>query len=49
VAWITEDPDYAPPMPMMAKMSAAMPAPVPISAGEDVLRVRITVGFGIGN
>jgi uncharacterized protein len=49
VVWITEDPEYAPPMPMMAKMSAAMPAPVPISAGEDSLRVRITVGFGIGN
>jgi uncharacterized protein YggE len=47
VVWITEDPEYAPPIPMMAKMSAAMPAP--ISAGEDSLRLRITVGFGIGN
>jgi len=47
VVWITEDPEYAPPMPMMAKVSAAMPAP--ISAGEDSLRVRITVGFGIAN
>ena len=49
VVWITEDPDYAPAMPMMAKMSAAMPAPVPISAGEDTLRVRITVGFDTAN
>ena len=46
VLWITEDPDYAPPMPMM-RMAAGMPASVPISAGEDALRVRITVGFDI--
>jgi uncharacterized protein len=47
--WITEDPEYAPPMLKMARMSAAMPAPVPISVGEDVLRVRITVGFDSAN
>ncbi len=48
VLWITEDPDYAPPMPMM-RMAAGMPAsaPVPIFAGEDSSRVRITVGFDI--
>jgi uncharacterized protein YggE len=49
VLWITEDPGYAPPMPMMAKMPAAMAAPVPISVGEDSLRVRITVGFDTAN
>jgi uncharacterized protein len=49
VIWITESPDYTPPMPMMAKMSGGMPAPVPISAGEDTLRVQITVGFEIAN
>jgi uncharacterized protein YggE len=49
VIWITESPDYAPPMPMMAKMSGGMPAPVPISAGEDSLSVRITVGFETAN
>jgi uncharacterized protein YggE len=43
--WITEEPAYAPPMPMM-RMAAAAPAQtVPISAGEDSLHVRITVGF----
>jgi uncharacterized protein len=49
VLWITEDPGYAPPMPIMARMSAAMPAPVSISVGEDALRVRITVGFDTAN
>ena len=33
VVWITEDPEYAVPMPMMAKMATGMPAPVPISVG----------------
>lgn len=49
VLWITEDPGYAPPMPMMARMSGGVSAPVPISAGEDLLRVRITVGFDTAN
>jgi uncharacterized protein len=47
VTWITEDPGYAPPMPMARMSAAAAPAPVPISPGEDTLRVRITVGFDI--
>lgn len=50
VVWITEDAGLAPPMPMMARMAAgASMAPVPISAGEDALHVRITVGFAIAN
>jgi len=35
-------------MPMF-RAQAAMAAPVPISAGEDTLHVRITVGFDIAN
>jgi uncharacterized protein len=50
VVWIAEDAGLAAPMPMMARMAAAAPmAPVPISAGEDALHVRITVGFAIAN
>jgi uncharacterized protein len=47
VAWITEDASYAPLMPKVAMMRTAAPAPVPISAGEDTLQVRITVGYDI--
>ncbi len=45
VTWITEDSGYAPPMPMAMRTAGAMAAPVPIAAGEDTLRVRITVSF----
>ena len=45
VAWITEDASYSPPMPKAAMMRAA--APVSISAGEDTLHARITVGYDI--
>jgi uncharacterized protein len=48
VTWITEDPEYAPPMPktsVRAFDGAAGGMAVPIAAGEDTLRVRITVGF----
>jgi len=50
VIWITEEPAYAPPMPMM-RMAAGAPAAasVPISVGEDSLHVRITVGFDTAN
>ena len=44
VAWITEETGYASAMPM-ARAPAAMAPAVPISSGEDTLRVRITVGF----
>jgi uncharacterized protein YggE len=47
VAWITEDSSFSPPMPKAAMMRAAAPASVPISAGEDTLRVSITVGYDI--
>lgn len=46
VAWITEDASYAPPMPRMA-LRAAAPVATPIAAGEDTLRVQITVGYDI--
>jgi uncharacterized protein len=49
VAWITEEPAYAPaPMARMRVLSAAA-APVPISAGEDTLSVQITVGFNVAH
>ena len=39
-----------PPVPMpMFRAQASMTAPVPISAGEDTLRMQITVGFDIAN
>jgi uncharacterized protein len=48
VAWITEEPAYAPPGPMGAtRLFSAAAAPVPIAAGEDTLRVQITVGFEV--
>jgi uncharacterized protein YggE len=47
VAWITEDASYSPPMPKAAMMRAAAPVSVPISAGEDTLHARITVGCDI--
>ncbi len=48
VAWITEEPAYAPPSPMSLRTFAASP-PVPIAPGEDTLRVRITVGFEVAH
>ena len=49
VEWITEDSGLAPPVPMRAQgASLAMAATtVPIAAGEDRMRVRVTVGFEI--
>ena len=47
VAWITEDSSFSPPMPKAGMMRAAAPAGVAISAGEDTLRVSITVGYDI--
>jgi uncharacterized protein len=46
VAWVTEAPAYAPPMPMAGRAYAAA-ASVPISAGSDTLNVQITVGFEV--
>jgi uncharacterized protein len=49
VVWITEDPGFAQPGQMKALRAAGgLASPVPIAAGEDVLRVQITVGFGTG-
>jgi uncharacterized protein YggE len=45
---IIEDIGVALPVPMRAQAgSASMAAPVPIATGEDMLRVKITVGFEI--
>jgi uncharacterized protein len=50
VAWLTEGNGAMPPGPMpMFRAQASMAAPVPISPGEDTLRVQITVGFDIAN
>jgi hypothetical protein len=50
VAWFTEGSGPMPsgPTPMF-RAQASMAAPVPISPGEDTLRVQITVGFDIAN
>jgi uncharacterized protein len=49
VAWLTEGNGAMPdPMPMF-RAQASMAAPVPISPGEDTLRVQIAVGFDIAN
>ena len=48
VEWITEDTGVVAPIQTRAQgASAAIAAAVPISPGEDILRVRVTVGFGI--
>jgi uncharacterized protein YggE len=48
VIWITEDSGFAPSVPMQGRgASAALAASVPIAAGQDTLRVRVTVGFDI--
>ena len=50
VAWITEDSGSIPPVAMKAlRTTGGMPATVPIAAGEDTLRARITVGFDIAH
>jgi uncharacterized protein YggE len=50
VVWLTEGSALTPPGPMpMFRAQASMAAPVPISPGEDTLRVQITVGFDIAN
>ena len=50
VAWVTEDAGLMPPVAAAKfRAQAAMAAPVPIAAGEDTLRVQITVGFDIAN
>lgn len=45
VAWVSEEPGYAPTLPGAMRGLAA--APVPISPGEDTFRARITVGFAV--
>jgi uncharacterized protein YggE len=48
VEWISEDSGLAPPVAMRSPgASAAVAGSVPITSGEDTLRVRITVGFDI--
>ena len=48
VEWVSEVSGFAPPAPMHSSEASAMTAAsVPITGGEDTLRVRITVGFDI--
>ena len=48
IVWITEDPEYAPPVPVRGfQAPAPRAASVPIAIGEDTLHARITVGFDI--
>jgi len=46
VNWITEDDGSTPAIPMRAQRETAA-AGVPIVPGEDILRVRVTVGFDV--
>lgn len=49
VAWITEEPAYAPrALTGAVRMMAAAPA-IPIAAGEDTLSVQVTVGFEVAH
>jgi len=49
VAWITEDPAYAAPMQARTmRAPGGHAAAVPIAAGEDTLRIHVTVGFASG-
>jgi uncharacterized protein YggE len=45
VVWVSEDPFVEPPAPGRTLFAGTTHAAVPISAGEDTLRVSITVGF----
>ena len=47
VAWITENPAFAPQSPMPAMRVLAASPSVPIAVGADTLRVQITVGFEV--
>jgi uncharacterized protein YggE len=49
VAWITEEPAFAPPLPYGAPRALSAAAAVPIAAGEDTLRVQVTVGFEVAH
>lgn len=48
VAWVTEEQAYAP-SPLGASRLFSAAAPVPIAAGENTLRARVTVGFEIAH
>jgi uncharacterized protein YggE len=49
VAWISEEPLYAPTPMIEANSFSAARAAVPISPGEDSLRMQITVGFEVAH
>jgi uncharacterized protein len=49
VAWITEEPAYAPSSPVGGVRMMAATSAVPIAAGEDTLRTQITVGFNVAH
>jgi uncharacterized protein YggE len=49
VAWISEQPLFAPAPMIEANTFAAARSAVPISPGEDILRTQITVGFEVAH
>ncbi len=49
IGWITEDSGYTPPVLFGAMRAVPAMAAVPIAAGEDTLRVRVTVGFDVAH
>ena len=51
VAWITEDPEFAPSSPMAFKAGPVVRAAagVPIASGEDTVTVRVVVGFDVAH
>jgi uncharacterized protein len=49
VAWITEEPAYAPASPVGGVRMLAARSAVPVAAGEDTLSVQITVGFNVAH
>jgi uncharacterized protein len=47
VAWVTEEPGFAPAVARTSATAPALATSVPIAPGEDTVRVRVTVGFTV--
>jgi uncharacterized protein len=47
VAWITESPEFAPPVAAEGRLKSVAMAAVPIQTGENMLHASVTVGFDI--